>query len=170
MSMRRIVLALVAIVAFAITGKAQSNSDRLSLGVGCLYQNGLDLTLSYEHEGKYHHAWEFFANGYIKWAECASCKHICPESFWKNYRSYGFGVAYKPCVVRGRNHYGNVRIGASVGSDTRRFLGGIHLGYEHNYVLRGGWQLFCQVKTDLMIKGEDLFRTGIVLGVKLPLN
>ena len=70
--MRRIVLALVAIVAFAITGKAQSNSDRLSLGVGCLYQNGLDLTLSYEHEGKYHHAWEFFANGYIKWAECAS--------------------------------------------------------------------------------------------------
>lgn len=43
MSMRRIVLALVAIVAFAITGKAQSNSDRLSLGVGCLYQNGLDL-------------------------------------------------------------------------------------------------------------------------------
>lgn len=38
MSMRRIVLALVAIVAFAITGKAQSNSDRLSLGVGCLYQ------------------------------------------------------------------------------------------------------------------------------------
>ena len=129
MSMRRIVLALVAIVAFAITGKAQSNSDRLSLGVGCLYQNGLDFTLSYEHEGKYHHAWEFFANGYIKWAECASCKHICPESFWKNYRSYGFGVAYKPCVVRGRNHYGNVRIGASAGSDTRRFLGGIHLGY-----------------------------------------
>lgn len=59
MSMRRIVLALVAIVAFAITGKAQSNSDRLSLGVGCLYQNGLDFTLSYEHEGKYHHAWEF---------------------------------------------------------------------------------------------------------------
>ena len=113
--MRRIELELVSIVAFAITGKAQSNSDRLSLGVGCLYQNGLDLTLSYEHEGKYHHAWEFFANGYIKWAECASCKHICPESFWKNYRSYGFGVAYKPCVVRGRNHYGNVRIGASAG-------------------------------------------------------
>ena len=122
MSMRRIVSVSVAIVVFAITVKAQNNSDRLSLGVGCLYQNGLDLTLSYEHEGKYHHAWEFFANAYIKWAECASCKHICPESFWKNYHSYGFGVAYKPCVVRGRNHYGNVRIGASAGSDTHRFI------------------------------------------------
>ena len=32
--------------------------------------------------------------------------------------------------------------------------------------LRHGWKLFWQVKTDVMIKGEDLFRTGIVLGVK----
>lgn len=168
--MKKILLVLVAVITFAMNGKAQTGSDRLSFGFGCLYQNGLDITLSYEHEGKYHHMWEFFANGYLKWDECASCGHICPESFWRNFRSYGFGVAYKPCVVRGRNHYGNVRIGASAGSDTKRFLGGIHLGYEHNYVLRGGWRLFCQVKTDLMIKGEDLFRTGIVLGVKLPLN
>ena len=133
--MKKILLVLVAIITFAMNGKAQSNSDRLSLGVGCLYQNGLDITLSYEHEGKYHHTWEFFANGYLKWDECKSCDHICPESFWRNYKSYGFGVAYKPCVVRGRNHYGNVRIGASVGSDTKRFLGGIHLGYEHNLSL-----------------------------------
>lgn len=52
--MKKILLVLVAIITFAMNGKAQSNSDRLSLGVGCLYQNGLDLTLSYEHEGKYH--------------------------------------------------------------------------------------------------------------------
>lgn len=57
--MKKILLVLVAIITFAMNGKAQSNSDRLSLGVGCLYQNGLDLTLSYEHEGKYHHTWEF---------------------------------------------------------------------------------------------------------------
>ena len=95
--MKKILLVLVTVITFAMNGKAQSNSDRLSLGIGCLYQNGLDLTLSYEHEGKYHHTWEFFANGYLKWDECKSCGHICPESFWRNYRSYGFGVAYKPC-------------------------------------------------------------------------
>lgn len=113
--MKKILLVLVAVITFAMNGKAQSNIDRLSLGFGCLYQNGLDLTLSYEHEGKYHHMWEFFANGYLKWDECASCGHICPESFWRNFRSYGFGVAYKPCVAHGRNHYGNVRIGARLG-------------------------------------------------------
>ena len=84
--------------------------------------------------------------------------------------NYGFGVAYKPCVVRGRNHYGNLRIGASAGSDTNKFLAGIHVGYEHNYVLRSGCTLFWQVKSDMMIKGADLLRTGIVLGVKLPIK
>lgn len=142
----------------------------LSLGVGLLYENGMDVTLAYEHEMNYRHAWEFFANGYLKWTECKSCGHICPESFWRNYRTYGFGVAYKPCVVRGRNHYGNLRIGASAGSDTNKFLAGIHVGYEHNYVLRSGCTLFWQVKSDMMIKGADLLRTGIVLGVKLPIK
>ena len=164
--MKKLML-LVAIMLTTATSFAQRNSNRVSVGVGFLYERGLDLTVAYEHETQYHNAWEYFANGYIKWDECESCGHVCPDSFWKNYRSYGFGVAYKPCVNRGRNHHGNLRLGASAGSDTDRFLGGIHLGYEHNYAMRGGWKIFWQVKTDLMIKGEDLFRTGIVLGVKL---
>lgn len=96
----------VALIATASTTKAQTNSDRISVGVGALYEQGFDMTLSYEHETKYHNAWEYFANGYIKWDECKSCGHVCPDSFWRNYRSYGFGIAYKPCVTRGRNHHG----------------------------------------------------------------
>lgn len=107
------IMMTVALIATASTIKAQTNSDRISVGVGALYERGLDITLSYEHETKYHNAWEYFANGYIKWDECKSCGHVCPDSFWRNYRSYGFGIAYKPCVTRGRNHHGNLRIGAS---------------------------------------------------------
>lgn len=148
---------------------AQDGSNRISLGTGILYERGLDLTLSYEHETKYHNAWEYFGNVYLKWDECASCGHVCPDSFWKNYRTYDFGIAYKPCVVRGRNNHGNVRIGASVGSDTDKVIGGIHVGYEHSYALRAGWQIFWQVKTDIMIKGLDTFRTGAALGIKYSL-
>ncbi len=167
--MGRYIAGIILLMAMSVNSFAQTNSNRLSLGFGALYEKGFDVTLSYEHETKYHNAWEYFANVYIKWDECASCNHVCPESFWNNYRSYGFGIAYKPCVVRGRNHHGNFRIGGSAGSDTHNFLGGIHLGYEHNYALRSGWMLFWQVKTDIMIKGEDLFRTGVVLGFKLPI-
>lgn len=165
---KRLLALVVAVFALSVTASAQNSTGRISVGVGLLYENGLDATIAYEWETKHHNAWEFFANGYLKWDECATCGHICPESFWKNYRSYGFGAAYKPCVSRGRNHHGNLRIGASAGSDTERFLGGIHLGYEHNYALRSGWTLYWQVKSDLMIKGEDLLRTGIVLGFKIP--
>lgn len=148
---------------------AQDGSNRISLSTGVLYERGLDLTLSYEHETKYHNAWEYFGNVYLKWDECASCGHVCPDSFWKNYRTYDFGIAYKPCVVRGRNNHGNVRIGASVGSDTDKVIGGIHVGYEHSYAFRSGWQIFWQVKTDIMIKGLDTFRTGAALGIKYSL-
>ena len=68
-----------------------------------------------------------------------------------------------------RNNHGNVRLGVSVGSDTDHFLGGFHVGYEHNYALRGGWMLYWQAKCDLIVPDrQDLFRTGIVIGVKLP--
>ena len=157
------------LIATLTSSHAQDGSNRISLGTGVLYERGLDLTLSYEHETKYHNAWEYFGNVYLKWDECASCGHVCPDSFWKNYRTYNFGIAYKPCVVRGRNNHGNVRIGASVGSDTDNVIGGIHVGYEHNYALRSGWQIFWQVKTDIMIKGLDTFRTGAALGIKYSL-
>lgn len=79
------------------------------------------------------------------------------------------GAAYKPCVARGRNNYGNLRIGASAGSDTDKFVGGLHVGYEHNFALRHGWELFVQAKCDLTLpKREDLFRSGIVIGFKIP--
>lgn len=167
--MKKVILMAMLFIVTLTSSHAQDGSNRISLSTGVLYERGLDLTLSYEHETKYHNAWEYFGNVYLKWDECASCGHVCPDSFWKNYRTYDFGIAYKPCVVRGRNNHGNVRIGASVGSDTDKVIGGIHVGYEHNYALRSGWQIFWQVKTDIMIKGLDTFRTGAALGIKYSL-
>lgn len=141
---------------------AQSNSDRLGLGVSALYENGLDASLFWEHETMYHNSWEVFANGYIKWDKET-------DSFRHGYKSWGIGAAYKPCVIRTRNRYGALRIGASAGSDTDKFLAGIHLGYEHNYALRHGWALYWRAKVDLMLpKRDDLFRTGVTLGIKMP--
>lgn len=149
---------------------AQRNSNRLMIGSGLMYKNGWELTLGYEHEMNYRHCWEFFVNGYLQWKDCPSCGHVCPQSFWNNYRTWGVGAAYKPCVIRRRNHYGSLRLGASGGSDTDKFVAGIHLGYEHNYVMRSGWTFYWQVRNDIMINGKDLFRTGFAIGVKLPLN
>ena len=136
------VLLVSAMLMLGVTGRAQSHGNRLSLGVGALYERGLDATLAVEHETKNHNAWEYFANGYIKWDKDEAAGHVTRQSFWNNYRTWGLGIAYKPCVIRSRNKYGSLRIGASAGSDSHEFVGWANVGYEHNYVLRHGWQLY----------------------------
>ena len=137
--MKKLFAILAIVSSFSLSSYAQSHSDRITFGIGLLYERGLDATLAWEHETKYHNAWEYFVNGYLKWDECESCGHVCPESFWKNYRTWGVGVAYKPCVWRGRNNYGNLRV------------------------------LYWQAKCDLMLPDrKDLFRTGVTLGFKIP--
>lgn len=160
---------LLALLLASVSAHAGENQKRLGFAVGALYEDGLDATLSYECEGRNHNAWEFFANGYLQWTECKSCGHVCPDSFWRNYRTWGLGVAYKPCVARGRNWYSCLRLGLSGGSNTSRFLTGIHVGFEHDWVLPHQWQVFFQVKADCMIGAGDLFREGVALGVKVPL-
>lgn len=153
-----------------LKGHAQMNNNHLNVSVGALYERGFDATIAYEHGTKYHNAWEYFAVGYIKYDKDPDAGHITKKSFWDNYRSWHVGIAYKPCISRGRNHHGNARIGASAGSDTHDFIGGIHVGYEHTYALKHGWEFFFQVKEDIIIpRSGDLFRTGVSLGFKMPL-
>lgn len=149
--------------------RAQSNQNHLQLSVGALYERGFDATLSYEHETSYHNAWEFFANGYLKYDIDPEAGHVTKKSFWRNYRTWSLGVAYKPCVRRGRNHHGNFRIGIAGGSNLDHWIGIGTVGYEHTYTLRHGFELFFLVKEDVVISGRDMFRTGVALGFKLPM-
>lgn len=146
-----------------------SNQNRLMLSVGALYEKGFDATISYEHETRYYNAWEFWTSYYIKYADDPLAGHITKNSFWHNYNTWHIGICYKPCIARGRNHHGNARIGLSGGSDLDKIIGGGHIGYEHSYALYGGWEFFFQVREDFILRGEDLFRTGVSLGFKIPL-
>ena len=153
----------------SVKAHAQTNNNHMLVSAGALYEKGFDATIAYEHGSKYHNAWGYFATYYIKYDTDPEAGHITKQSFWNNYNTWHVGICYKPCVNRGRNHHGNARIGASAGSDLHDFRGGIHVGYEHSYALHGGWELFFLVREDIIIEAKDLFRTGVSLGVKLPL-
>ena len=62
-TLKTVLLLMLVCIGSATNAHAQRNGGRLSLGVGLLYENGMDVTLAYEHEMNYRHAWEFFANG-----------------------------------------------------------------------------------------------------------
>lgn len=160
--------ALAFVGSFPTLATAQTQKH-LQVDIGALYERGFDTTVSYEKELQYHNAYEVFANGYIQYKKDEEAGHITKDSFWHNYWTWSLGAAYKPCVARGRNHHGNARVGVSGGSDGDKFIGGVHVGYEHTYYLQKGWALFFQVKEDIMFRAEDRFRTGVALGVKIPM-
>ncbi len=166
--MRKILTMMMLCLAM-VSAKADDNRDHLGVGVGLLYENGMDATLSYEHETRYHNAWEYYGNVYLKWTECNDCHHICKESFWNNYNTWMLGVAYKPAVHIGKNNVGRLRLGAQGGSDKSKFVGGVTVGYEHTYQLKGGFQLYWNVRTDVTLRAADLFRSGVQIGARLPL-
>lgn len=169
--MRNMIIKSILAMVFLCTGlitHAQSHSNRVSFGIGALYERGFDATLSLEHETENHNAWEYFLNGYLKYDKDNGVGHITHDSFWNSYNTWGLGIAYKPCVYRGKNNYGSLRIGGSAGSDRHDAVGWVNFGYEHDYALKAGWHLFWQMKTDIAINGRDLFRTGVVVGFKIP--
>ena len=166
--MKKIFLILFAILV-TVNMSAQNHGNHLMLGVGGSYPQGVEATLSYEHETNYHSAWEYFFTGYLKYEKDEEAGHITSDSFWHNYNTWTVGAAYKPCVNRGRNHHGNLRIGVSCGSDLDKVITAGHVGYEHTYCLYNGCSVFFQVKEDIVIRGEDTFRTGASFGVKIPL-
>lgn len=148
---------------------AQTHVDHVMIDIGASYPKGLEGTIAYEHEMNYHNAMEYFASYYIKYDKDPEAGYVTKNSFWKSYNMWTVGLAYKPCVVRGKNYYGNLRIGVSGGSDLHQAVGVGTLGYEHTFNLYNGWSVFFQVKEDVSLRGEDLFRTGATLGVKIPL-
>lgn len=154
---------------FSLSAMGQTHGDHLMIGVGASYPKGLEVTLAYEHEMNYHSAMEYFANYYIQYKIDPEAGYVTRNSFWHSYNIWNVGIAYKPCVTRGRNHHGNIRVGVSGGSDLNKFVGVGTLGYEHTFNLYNGWSVFFQVKEDVTMRGKDLFRTGGAIGVKIPL-
>lgn len=154
---------------FHLSAMSQGHGNHVMVGVSATYPQGFDATLAYEHEMNYHNAMEYFANYYIKYTTEPEAGYVTRSSFWHSYNIWTVGFAYKPCVTRGRNHHGNIRVGVSGGSDLHKFVGVGSLGYEHTFNLYHGWSVFFQVKEDVTMRGEDLFRTGIAIGAKVPL-
>lgn len=62
---KKIFAAVVILFTTCVPGFADDHKGRLQIGTGFLYERGMDLTVAYEHETRYHNAWEYFGNVYL---------------------------------------------------------------------------------------------------------
>ena len=59
----------------------------------------------------------------------------------------------------------------ALGAAPKEFSAGLTAGYQHSWVLRGGWQLYWQGGVTLTLpKRGDLFGVSTGVGVKMPLR
>lgn len=162
--MRRILTFIIAATIGMATATAQNNSDRIGIGFGVGYAPKAESVLFWEHETSYHNAWEAFLYGSL-------ALDSIEGDLWNNGKAWGAGAAWKPCVVRSRNNYGSVRLAAMLGAAPRDFSAGLTAGYQHSYVLRGGWQLYWQGGVTLTLpRRGDLFGVAAGIGVKMPVR
>ena len=129
--MRKFLMVAVLLMT-AVMAKAQDNTNRIGVGLGGYYRPAASMTLFWEHETRYHNAWEFFAEGRVLFHGDLSQLSQVSQIWDSAGKQWGVGAAWKPCVYRARNRYGSARIGVTLGAAPTDFLAGIHAGWQHS--------------------------------------
>ena len=161
--MRRIILVTAAAAALAAPLLAQDNSDRVGFGTGAAYPVAGNATLFWEHETRYHNAWEISVTGSIAPHDF---RHVTDDDL-----AWGVGAAWKPCLSGSRNRYGSMCLGVSLGASPKDFRAVLHAGWQHSRALRKGWQFYWQAGVGATLPaGGNLFHAGAGMGVKMPVR
>lgn len=165
----RLAVMVMLLTVTAANVQAGDRDRHLGLSAGVMYPRIFSATLHFDKETRYHNAFEAYADYFCQWDKCPTCNKVCSESFWKNRYGLSFGAAYKPCVNRGRNSFGRVRIGADLGTNTRNFVLGVELGYEYVWTLRNGMQMALIQKNEVNFWAKPVFKNGLQIGVRIPM-
>lgn len=148
---------------------AGDGDSYLGIQTGVLYPRIFNATLSYEKEIAYHNAWEVYIDYATQWDKCSTCGRVCTYSFWKEKFAYAIGSAYKPVILRGKNNFTRLRIGADLGASNRKFALGVEVGFEFVHTFKNGWQFIVQQKNEVTFWGKPTFKNGALLGVRFPI-
>lgn len=162
---------LCAFLLFLAVGQVQAGErdKRIGFNAGVLYPRIFNVTLQYEWETTYYNAWECYFDYATQWNDCPQCGKVCMDSFWKEHYAYGFGLAYKPAIHRGKNSVARFRIGSDIGASKQSFALGVELGFEYVWTLRNGIQLVAQQKNEVTFWSKPRFKNGALLGIRFPL-
>ena len=90
-------LMIAVLLMTAVMAKAQDNTNRIGVGLGGYYRPAASMTLFWEHETRYHNAWEFFAEGRVLFhgdlSQLSQVSHLSLKGQWD---SVGQGVTLRP--------------------------------------------------------------------------
>ena len=143
----------------AINVKAQNGTRFFSLRSGWVAKNAFTGTVSLDISTKYFNQKEIFAE------------------YYQNYNNHDLktimgGFVFKPVMYRSGNTALRFRLGAGIGSTTRKFVAAPQLGVEYSQSIGKGFDLLVVNRNQVVFGGDkaDKWRIGLEAGIRIPLN
>jgi hypothetical protein len=143
----------------AINVRAQNGTKFFSLRGGWVAKNAFTGTLSYDISTRYFNQNEIYAE------------------YYQNYKNHDLktimgGFVLKPVMFRSGNTALRFRLGAGIGSTTRRFVAAPQLGLEYARSIGKGFDLLIINRNQVLFWGDnaDKWRIGIEAGIRIPIN
>ncbi|RZK79584.1 MAG: hypothetical protein EOO92_09040 [Pedobacter sp.] len=139
--------------------KAQNGTKFLSLRGGYFFNDAFSTTLSLDISTKYFNQNEIYAE------------------YYQNYKNHDLktimgGFVLKPVMYRSGNTALRFRLGAGIGSTTRKFVAAPQLGLEYSQSIGKGFDLLVVNRNQVVFGGDkaDKWRIGLEAGIRIPIN
>jgi len=188
--MKRYTFIVIFILLFTYIAKAGEGDTYLSLSGGFLHKKALSFEVSLEKTLKYHHAFEvgfdyynqfFFDNRIVRVdlekvdiSNLINFNSADSTAYTeKKYQALLLNGAYKLNLIRYKN--ANFRFVGGVGvgvNDDEKFTLSVSPGFEYTYTISGNVQFFFKQKNQFSFwtNNNSWFRTGLMIGIKIPLR
>ena len=137
-----------------------SAENRLTANAGFLFPSTLNATVGYEYQFSYGRAFEALGEIGDHWKSGNG-------QFWKGYY-WGGAILYKHQLKRFKNGKFSFRAGPALGAVQKEFYVGLEAGFEYDYVFANGLELALIQKNNVCFIHGDLFRNGLLVGIKIP--
>lgn len=158
--MKRLLTLSILLISF-VFANAGDGDQHITVNVGILAPYTLDATIGYEHPLNTHSSIEVYGEVGNHWRT-----PVC-HNFWKGWFWDG-GAIYKHRLAKFKNGSFKALGGLQTGLVVKKYFFGIELGFEYEYVFRNNWALSIRQKNTVNFLHGDTFRTGGLIGIKIP--
>lgn len=136
---------------------SQRGFKHLNLQGGVTYELDKNFEVGLQFDTKYFNNWQVFFSVFQR------------NTGKGEEENYTTGVYYSNNLLASKNNFLNVKLGTSLGTNSKTFIFDLIAGLEYDYAITRNLKLSFLFKNNVMFKAEPRFRHALLAGLKFRL-